>query len=158
MLLMFFFMLLLLFFFMLLMSFFILLKFFFEFLKLLLTFLYVANVLLYVANVFYSYFFTLFNVLNNLLSITSLTYNSLAIVIKFLVLWSIFLSFYLGHSRNDPVYLTSGTGQVFISLMIFLLQSLVLRSFLAILRYLSPIFSLITNCLTLSASNIPKYL
>ena len=50
-------------------------------------------------------------------------------VISFLVLWSIYLSSSRVHLRKGPEYLTSGTAQVFIPLMKFLLESFVSSSF-----------------------------
>ena len=49
-----------------------------------------------------------------------------------------------------------GTAQVFISLMKFLLYSLVSSTFLVLLRCFW-IFSFISTCLMVSTSNIPKY-
>ena len=59
----------------------------------------------------------------------------MSIVIDFPVLWSTSLSSFLVHLKTGPVYLTSDTAQVFILSMRFLLQHLVLRSFLFCLRY-----------------------
>ena len=50
-------------------------------------------------------------------------------VISFLVLWSICLSSSRVHLRKGPEYLTSGTAQVFIPSMKFLLESFVSSSF-----------------------------
>ena len=49
-------------------------------------------------------------------------------------------------------------GQMLIPLMRFLLQSLILRHFLIFLNYSFLIFSFISTCLMVSASNIPKFL
>ena len=69
------------------------------------------------------------------LSTSSLGCNTLCIVISFLVLWSICLSSSLVHLRKGPEYLTSGTAQVFIPLIRFLLLSFVSSSFLVLLRF-----------------------
>ena len=82
-------------------------------------------------------------------SMWSLGFKALCIVINFFVLWSICF-------KNGPEYLIRRTAQVFIPLMRFLLQSLVLRSFL-LLKYIF-IFSFISACLIISVSNIPKFL
>ena len=57
----------------------------------------------------------------------------------------------LVHFREGWENLTWGTGQVFISLSRFLLQSLVLRSVLILLRYFIFTFTFISLCLMLSA-------
>ena len=69
------------------------------------------------------------------LSTSSLGCNALCMVISFLVLWSICLSSSRVHLRKGPEYLTSGTAQVFIPLMRFLLESFVSSSFHVLLRY-----------------------
>ena len=74
------------------------------------------------------------------LSMPSLRCKALCIIIKFLVLWSIYQSSSLVHLKNSPDYLTRRTALVLISLVRFLLQSLVLRSFLIHLRYSFVIF------------------
>ena len=79
-------------------------------------------------------------------------------VISFLVLWSICLSSSRVHLRKGPEYLTSGTCQVFIHVMRFLLESFVSTSFLVLLRYSFRIKSFICTCLMVLASKIPKYL
>ena len=68
--------------------------------------------------------------------------KDLCIVINFVVLWSICLSFSIVHFKNGPEYLTRESAQMIIPLMKFLLQSLVSRSFLVLLRYSFPIFFL----------------
>ena len=80
------------------------------------------------------------------------------IVISFLVLRFLCLSASFVHFKNGPKYLSSETSQMFIPLMRFLLQSLVSRSFLVLLRYSFLNFPFIFLCLMVSASNIPKYL
>ena len=71
--------------------------------------------------------------------------KALSIIISFLVLWSNCLSSLLTF-ENGPEYLPRGTAQIFISLMRFLLQSLVLKSFLyssellPLLLFLSSLF------------------
>ena len=69
------------------------------------------------------------------LSTSSLGCNALCMVISFLVLWSICLSSSRVHLRKGPEYLTSGTAQVFIPLMRFLLESFFSSSFRVLLRY-----------------------
>ena len=60
--------------------------------------------------------------------------------------------------RNEPEYFTSGTAQLFIPLMRFLLKNSVLRCFPALLRNFFLILSFISAYLMVSASNIPMYL
>ena len=69
------------------------------------------------------------------LSKSSLGCITLCIVPNFLVLWFICLSSSLVHLRKGPEYLTSGTAQVFIPLIRFLLESFVSSNFLFLLRY-----------------------
>ena len=57
-----------------------------------------------------------------------------------------------------PEYLTSGTVQVFIPLIRFMLLSFVSNSFLVLLRYSFWMFSFISICLMVSASKMPEYL
>ena len=76
----------------------------------------------------------------SILNTYSLSMSSLFTVINFLVLWSICLSSSPVNFKNGLEYLTRGTAQVLIALMIFLLQSLVSRSFLVLLRYSFLIF------------------
>ena len=64
------------------------------------------------------------------LSVLSVGYKTLYIVITFLVLWSICLSSSLVHFKNCPEHLTRGTALLFIPLMRFLQWNLVLCSFL----------------------------
>ena len=85
----------------------------------------------------------LFLLLIHCLSMSSLRYKALCIDIKFLVLWPICLNSSLVYFKNGSAYLTRMTAQVFISLMRFLLLSLVSRSFLILLRYSFLIFSFI---------------
>ena len=47
--------------------------------------------------------------------------KALSIVINFLILWSIYLSYFLVPFKNDPEYLITETAQVFILLIRFLL-------------------------------------
>ena len=74
------------------------------------------------------------------LSMLFLECKALCIVINFLVLWYICLSSSLLHFKDGPEYLTRRTAQEFIALMRFLLQRLVLNSFLILLRYSFLIF------------------
>ena len=53
----------------------------------------------------------------------------LSVDVKFLVFWFIYLSFPLDHFKNGPEFYTRETAQLFISLMIFLPQSLVFFHF-----------------------------
>ena len=92
------------------------------------------------------------------LSTSSLGCKALCIVISFLVLWPICLSSHLVHLRKGPEYPTSGTAQVFIPLIRFLILCFVSSSFLVLLRYSFWIFSFISVCLMVSASKMPKYL
>ena len=92
------------------------------------------------------------------LSTSSLVCKALCIVISFLVLWSISLSFSLVHLIKGPEYLTRDTAQIFISLIKFWLLSFVSSSFLVLRRYSILIFSFISTCLMVSASKMPKYL
>ena len=64
-------------------------------------------------------------------NLSSLRYKALCRVINF-ILWFICMSSF--HFKNGLKYLTRETNQVFIHLITFLLQSLVLRSFLLLLR------------------------
>ena len=93
-------------------------------------------------------------------TISSLESKPLCIVINFLVLWLICLSFSLIHSKKGPEYLTRETVQVFIPLMRFLLQSLVLRIFLVLLRYSFFTFSFISAwcCLLIIFPDICSFL
>ena len=59
----------------------------------------------------------------NIQSISSLGYKALCIVIYFLIPWSICLSSSLAYFKNGPEYVTKGTAQVFICLMVLLLQT-----------------------------------
>ena len=77
-------------------------------------------------------------------------------VISFLALWSIYLNSSLVHCRNIPEYLTRRTAQVFIPLISFMQYRFVASSFLVLLRYSFLIFSLISTCLMVLASKIPK--
>ena len=62
------------------------------------------------------------------------------------------------HFKNGPEYLTTERAQIFIPLMKFLKCSLVSSIFLVLLRYSLFIFSFISACVMVSASDIPKYL
>ena len=64
------------------------------------------------------------------------------LVINFLVFWSICLSSFLVHFKNNSYYLTTRAAQMFISLMRYLLQSLVSTCSLVLLRYSFLIFFL----------------
>ena len=89
------------------------------------------------------------------------TWKALCIVMSFLILSSICWSSSLVHFKNGPENLTSGTHQVFITLMRFLLRNLVSSSFLVLLRYsflLFLSFSLVWWCplaILLSISKFP---
>ena len=87
-------------------------------------------------------------------STSSLECNALCMIISFLVLWSVCLSF-LVYFKNGPEYLTRGTAQVFIPLIRFLFHSFVSSSFLVLLRYSFLIFSLIASSLIVLASKMP---
>ena len=76
---------------------------------------------------------------------------------RFLVLWSICWSSLI-HFKNGSKYLTKWTAHVFIPFMKFLLYSLVSSRFLILVRYSFLIFSFISTCLLVSASNIAKFL
>ena len=79
-------------------------------------------------------------------------------IIRFLVRLSISRCFPFVYYKNVPKYLTGReTAKVFIYLTRFLLNSLVSSSFLVLLRYFLSIFSFISSCLMVSASNISKY-
>ena len=78
-------------------------------------------------------------------------------VISLLVLWSICFSSSFVHFKNVTEYLTRGTAQVFIPLIRFLPHSFVWSSFLILLRHSFLIFSFISTCLMVSASNLLKY-
>ena len=70
------------------------------------------------------------------LSLSSLCYKALYVIMSFLVLCSICCSSSIVHFKNGPEYLTRGTAQVVIPL----LCSLVLSSFLVLLGYLLNFF------------------
>ena len=76
--------------------------------------------------------------------------------ISFLVLWSICLSSPFVHFKNGPEHLTRRSAQVFIIFIRFLQYSLVSNN-LFIWDTLFWIFSFISTCLTVSASNISNY-
>ena len=76
------------------------------------------------------------------LSTPSLGYNALCMVISFLVLWSVCLSSSLVHLRKGPEYLPSGTAQVFIPLIRFLLYSFVSSSSPEIFFFINFLFYL----------------
>ena len=90
------------------------------------------------------------------LSTSYLGCNALCMVISFLVLWSICLSWSLVLLRKGPEYLSRRTTQVFIPLMRFLLASFVSSSFLFLLSYSFRILSFICTCLMVSASRYPS--
>ena len=73
------------------------------------------------------------------LSTSSLGCKALCIVMSFLVLWSICWSSLINF-KNGSLYLTRGTAQLFIPLMIFLPYNLFSSSFLVLLRYLKKFF------------------
>ena len=75
-------------------------------------------------------------------------------VIRFLVLWSIYLSSSLVHLKKDLEYLTRGTAQVFITLISFRLESFVSSSFLVLLWYSFWILFFISTCLMMSDSQV----
>ena len=66
-------------------------------------------------------------------------------------------SSFLIHFKNGTEYLSRGITLMLIPLMRFLRQSLASKSFLVCLRYCFVIFSFISVCVMMSASNIPKY-
>ena len=84
--------------------------------------------------------------------------KALCIVMGFRVLWFICWSSSLVHFKNDTEYLTKRTAKLFIPLMRSLLYSLVSSSFFVLPRHSFFIFSFISACLMVSASNISKYL
>ena len=92
------------------------------------------------------------------LSVSSLGYKAYSIVINFLLVWSICRSFLLIYFKNHPEYPTRGTAKTFISLMRYLREGFVSRSFLALSRYTFLIFSFVFTCLMVSAPNIPKFM
>ena len=91
------------------------------------------------------------------LSTSSLWCNALCMVISFLVLRPIWLSFSLVPFKKGSEYLTRITDQVFIPLIRCLLDSFVSSSFLVLLRYSFLIFSFISTCLMISTSKMPNY-
>ena len=78
---------------------------------------------------------TLYNVCLRSLSLSSLGCKVLWIVISFLFLWFICWTSSLVHFKNSPEYLRRKTAKESITLMRFLLCSLVSRSFLVLLKY-----------------------
>ena len=70
----------------------------------------------------------------------------LYIVINFLVIGYICLSSLRVHFKNGLVNFTKGTAQVFIHMMNFLLQGLVARSFLVLLRFFLILFLFVWWC------------
>ena len=92
------------------------------------------------------------------LKTSSLVCKALCIVIRFLVLCSIYSSSSLVHFNNSPEYLTWGTAQVFTPFICFLLYSLVSSTFLLLQRFTFLCFSFISSCLIVSVSNISQYL
>ena len=88
------------------------------------------------------------------LSAGSLECKAIWMIIIFLAHWSICLSSSRVHFKNGAEYITRRTAQVFISFIRFLLYSLLFRS----LEILLLVFSLISACFMVSASNISKYL
>ena len=76
--------------------------------------------------------------------------------IKFLFFLSISQSSSFVPFKNGPEYIIKGTAQVYNSLKEFLLQSLILRSFLVLLKISFVIFSFISACLM--ESNILRLL
>ena len=90
------------------------------------------------------------------LSMSSLGWMALCIVISFIVLWSIFKVLPTTTLRMVPSIL-QGLNEVFIRLMSFQLYSLVSSCFLVLLKHTSIIFFFHFR-LIVSASNFPKYL
>ena len=76
---------------------------------------------------------------------SSLVYKALCMVIRFLVLWSICLCSSLVPFKNGPEYPTRVTALQFIPLIRLLSYSLVLGSFLDLLRYSFLIFFLLSQ-------------
>ena len=91
--------------------------------------------------------FFLLHVMYNL-SMSSLRCKALCIIISFLILLLMFLSFSFLHFKK---------GQVFISLIKFLLQNLVSSSFFVLRKYSFLDFSFLFVWLIVSASHIPIY-
>ena len=87
------------------------------------------------------------------ISMLSLGCKNLCIIVSFLVLLSICWSSSKVYFKNGSKYLIRSIAQLFIPLMRFLLQSLVLRRFLVCLRYSFFIFSFMSTCLMVSTSN-----
>ena len=78
------------------------------------------------------------------LSLWSLGCKALCVIINLFILWSIWLSIFLVHFRSGSEYLTRWVDQVFIPLMIFLLQILVSISSRVLLRYFFRNFSFVS--------------
>ena len=91
-------------------------------------------------------------------STSSLECKALCNVISFFVLSSICWSSSLVHFKNGPEYLTRRTAQVFIPFIRFCYIVWLLVAFSFFWDGLFKIFSFISTCLMLTASNIPKYL
>ena len=91
------------------------------------------------------------------LSTSSLVCNSSCMILIFLVLWSICLSSSV-HFKKGPENITRALAQEFIPLIRLMLDSFVSNSFPVLLRSSFWIFPVISTCLMLSASKIPKYL
>ena len=75
--------------------------------------------------------------------------NTLCMDISFLLFWFICLCYSLVYFKKNPEYLTRSTAQVFIPLIMFLLDSFVLSSFLVS-------FSPSVRILSCFASSIPS--
>ena len=87
------------------------------------------------------------------LSMSSLGCKALRRVNNFLVIYYICLSSSFVRFRNGPEFLARRTAQIFIPQM-----SLILRSFLVLLKNAFLIFSFMSACLAVFISNLSKYL
>ena len=85
----------------------------------------------------------------------SLGWKALYIVISFLVLWSICLTFSFVYYKNSLEYLTKGTAQV-LSLWRYFCYIVWFRVVSHSPEIIFFNFSFISNCLMVSAYNIPK--
>ena len=90
------------------------------------------------------------------LSMSSIECRDLSIIINFLFLWSICLSYSLKHFKKDHDYLTRETAKMFILLIRFLLHSSVSKCFL-VLRFSFLTFSFMSVWLMVSTSNFSRY-
>ena len=92
------------------------------------------------------------------LTTSSLECKALCMVICFHIFCFICLNSPRIHFKYGLEFATLGTALVFIPFIKFLLFSLFSNSFLVLLRYASLIFTFISTCLIMSASNYPMHL